>query len=78
MTTIEVPYSIAAALPDAVGDGHHERGLARGAAARTVATGSPTSRRRTSSWLVRVQERETGLLRDLEELLERVVPREHG
>ena len=34
MTSIEVPYSIAAALPDALGDGHHERRPQRGRRAR--------------------------------------------
>ena len=74
MTSIEVPYSIAAALPTlSVMDITNE-------VARTVAAlGAPRRHRvhlrddRAQS-LVRVQERETGFFEDLEALLERVVP----
>jgi thiamine phosphate synthase YjbQ (UPF0047 family) len=73
MTSIEVPYSIAAALPTlsvmditndvakAVADGAHRDGIAyvHAVPAATV---------------VRIQERETGFFEDLEALLERVVP----
>ena len=73
MTSIEVPYSIAAALPTlsvmditndvakAVADDGREHGIAyvHAVPAATV---------------VRIQERETGIFEDLEVLLERVVP----
>jgi thiamine phosphate synthase YjbQ (UPF0047 family) len=73
MTTVEVPYSIAAALPslsvmDITNDVSREvaaAGVTRGIA--YLHTGSELS-------LVRVQERETGFFEDLESLLERVVP----
>ena len=60
----------------AVGDGHHERRLARGRRARASARASPTSTATSTLSLVRVQERETGFFEDLEQLLERVVPGE--
>jgi thiamine phosphate synthase YjbQ (UPF0047 family) len=73
MTSIEVPYAIAAALPtlsvmDITNDvsktvGHSGK---RDGIAYVSATGSLS--------LVRVQERETGFFEDLECLLERVVP----
>jgi thiamine phosphate synthase YjbQ (UPF0047 family) len=73
MTTVEVPYSIAAALPslsvmDITNDVRREvaeSGVESGIA--YLHTGSTLS-------LVRVQERETGFFEDLESLLERVVP----
>ena len=73
MTSIEVPYSIAAALPTlAVMDITNEvsRSVAQSGSADGIAYVSATS----SLSLVRVQERETGFFEDLECLLERVVP----
>ena len=73
MTSIEVPYSIAAALPTlsvmditndvakAVGDCDGRDGIAYIHAV-------------PASSVVRIQERETGFFEDLEALLERVVP----
>ena len=73
MTSIEVPYSIAAALPTlsvmditnevskSVGGSGKRDGIAYVSAASLLS-------------LVRVQERETGFFEDLECLLERVVP----
>ncbi len=73
MTTVEVPYSIAAALPslsvmDITNDVSREvaeSGVSAGVA--YLHSASPLS-------LVRVQERETGFFEDLEQLLERLVP----
>ena len=77
MTTVEIPYSIAAALPtlsvmDVTNDvsqivarSGREDGIAY------VHPASPLS-------IVRVQERETGFFEDLESLLERVVPSSLG
>jgi thiamine phosphate synthase YjbQ (UPF0047 family) len=73
MTSIEVPYSIAAALPTlAVMDITNEvsRSVAQSGSADGIAYVCATS----SLSLVRVQERETGFFEDLECLLERVVP----
>jgi thiamine phosphate synthase YjbQ (UPF0047 family) len=73
MTSIEVPYSIAAALPTlAVMDITNElsRSVAQSGCSGGIAYVSATS----SLSLVRVQERETGFFEDLECLLERVVP----
>jgi thiamine phosphate synthase YjbQ (UPF0047 family) len=73
MTSIEVPYSIAAALPTlsvmditnevsrSLADADCEAGIAYISAANSLS-------------LVRVQERETGFFEDLEGLLERIVP----
>ena len=73
MTSIEVPYAIAAALPtlsvmDITNDVSKTLGRSgkRDGIAYVSATGSLS--------LVRVQERETGFFEDLECLLERVVP----
>jgi thiamine phosphate synthase YjbQ (UPF0047 family) len=73
MTSIEVPYAIAAALPtlsvmDITNDISKSvsRSDTRDGIAYVSATGSLS--------LVRVQERETGFFEDLECLLERVVP----
>ena len=73
MTSIEVPYSIAAALPTlSVMDITNEVSKAvatsgkRGGIAYVTATDALS--------LIRVQERETGFFEDLESLLERVVP----
>ena len=73
MTSIEVPYSIAAALPtlsvmDITND--VSKALARSGRTDGIAYVSASS----SLSLVRVQERETGFFEDLECLLERVVP----
>ena len=73
MTSVEVPYSIAAALPTlSVMDITNEvsRSVARSGRTDGIAYISATS----SLSLVRVQERETGFFEDLECLLERVVP----
>jgi len=72
MTSIEVPYAIAAALPtlsvmDITND--ISKSLARTDKRDGIAYVSAT----TSLSLVRVQERETGFFEDLECLLERVV-----
>jgi thiamine phosphate synthase YjbQ (UPF0047 family) len=73
MTSIEVPYSIAAALPTlSVMDITNEVSKAvatsgkRGGIAYVTATDALS--------LIRVQERETGFFEDLECMLERVVP----
>ncbi len=73
MTSIEVPYSIAAALPTlSVMDITNEvaQGVARSERREGIAYVSATQ----GLSLVRVQERETGFFEDLECLLERVVP----
>jgi thiamine phosphate synthase YjbQ (UPF0047 family) len=73
MTSVEVPYSIASALPSLtvlditnevkreVGDSGYESGIAYISPLDEIA-------------LVRVQERESGFFTDLEELLTRLVP----
>jgi thiamine phosphate synthase YjbQ (UPF0047 family) len=73
MTSIEVPYSIAAALPslsvmDITNDVSHE------VAASGVSSGIAYLHAAGELSLVRVQERETGFFEDLEVMLERVVP----
>jgi thiamine phosphate synthase YjbQ (UPF0047 family) len=73
MTSVEVPYSIAAALPTlSVMDITNEvsRSVTQSGRTEGIAYISATS----SLSLVRVQERETGFFEDLECLLERVVP----
>jgi thiamine phosphate synthase YjbQ (UPF0047 family) len=73
MTSIEVPYSIAAALPTlSVMDVTNEvvQAIGRSGKRHGIAYISTTS----SLSLIRVQERETGFFEDLECLLERVVP----
>jgi thiamine phosphate synthase YjbQ (UPF0047 family) len=73
MTSIEVPYSIAAALPTlSVMDITNEvsKSVARSGRGDGIAYVSATG----PLSLVRVQERETGFFEDLECLLERVVP----
>ena len=75
MTSVEIPYSIACALPslaalDITNDVAHEvasSGLGDGIA--FVSAGPAPS-------LVRVSERETGFFEDVQALLERVVPAE--
>jgi thiamine phosphate synthase YjbQ (UPF0047 family) len=72
MTSVEIPYSIACALPsltviDITNDVSHE--LARGHK-DGIAYISPAD----ETGIVRVNERETGFFEDLEDLLERLVP----
>ncbi|MBA2357585.1 MAG: YjbQ family protein [Actinobacteria bacterium] len=73
MTSVEIPYSIAAALPtlavlDITNEVAHE--VARSEIESGIAFVSASS----DPSLVRVNERESGLFRDLESLLERLVP----
>jgi thiamine phosphate synthase YjbQ (UPF0047 family) len=75
MTSIEVPYSIAAALPTlSVMDITNEvsQNVARSGRSEGIAYVHATH----GLSLIRVQERETGFFEDLEVLLERVVPSE--
>jgi thiamine phosphate synthase YjbQ (UPF0047 family) len=74
MTSVEIPYSIAAALPslavlDITNDVAHEVADAGpGCGIAYVSSGGES--------LVRVGERETGFFRDLETLLRRLLPHE--
>lgn len=75
MTSVEIPYSIAAALPsltvfDITNDVAHE--LARGDHGDGIAFVSPEH----EATLVRVNERESGFFADLEDLLGRLIPLE--
>lgn len=73
MTTVEVPYSIAAALPSlSVMDITND--VRRAVAEADVSSGIAYLHASSTLSLVRVQERETGFFEDLESLLERVVP----
>jgi thiamine phosphate synthase YjbQ (UPF0047 family) len=73
MTTVEVPYSIAAALPSlSVMDITND--VSREVAESGVSSGIAYLHPGSTLSLVRVQERETGFFEDLEQLLERVVP----
>ncbi|HET7572780.1 MAG TPA: YjbQ family protein [Gaiellaceae bacterium] len=73
MTSIEVPYAIAAALPTlSVMDITND--VAKQVAAADVKDGIAYVHAAHDLALVRVQERETGFFEDLERLLERVVP----
>jgi thiamine phosphate synthase YjbQ (UPF0047 family) len=75
MTSVEVPYSIASALPSlTVLDITNEvqRELAASRRDSGIAYVSPLD----DIALVRVQERESGFFTDLEELLTRLVPQE--
>ena len=73
MTSIEVPYSIAAALPTlSVMDITNE--VSRTVARSACREGIAYINTKHSSTVVRVQERETGFFEDLESLLERIVP----
>jgi thiamine phosphate synthase YjbQ (UPF0047 family) len=77
MTTVEVPYSIAAALPTlSVMDITNDVSQSVTASGRTdgIAYLHPAH----ALSLVRVQERETGFFEDLESLLERIVPSARG
>ena len=76
MTSIEVPYSIAAALPtlsvmDITND--VSQTVARSGCTEGIVYVHPTH----SLAVVRVQERETGFFEDLEVMLERIVPSGH-
>jgi thiamine phosphate synthase YjbQ (UPF0047 family) len=73
MTSVEVPYSIACALPslavlDITNDVVHE--VAAAAAENGIAYVSPGA----APALVRVSERETGFFEDVERLLAQLVP----
>ena len=73
MTSVEIPYSIACALPsltviDITNDVSHE--LARNGNVDGIAYVSPTD----ETGIVRVNERESGFFEDLEDLLARLVP----
>ena len=75
MTSVEVPYSIASALPsltvlDITNDVKRE--LSRSGHGSGIAYISPLD----DVALVRVQERESGFFSDLEDLLTRLVPQE--
>ena len=73
MTSIEVPYSIAAALPTlSVMDVTNE--VAQAVAGSDRPDGIAYISATSSLSLIRVQERETGFFEDLENLLEHVVP----
>ena len=73
MTSIEIPVSIAAALPSlAVMDITND--VSREVAAATVKDGIAFLHADSAHTIIRVQERETGFFEDLEALLERVVP----
>ena len=74
MTSVEIPLSIAAALPnltvlDITNDVQREVAAGGGSGIAYVSPNGDPS-------LIRVQERETGFFEDLENLLERVVPTE--
>jgi thiamine phosphate synthase YjbQ (UPF0047 family) len=73
MTSIEVPYSIAAALPTlSVMDITNEVSKAVTTSGKRDGIAYVTAKDALS--LIRVQERETGFFEDLECMLERVVP----
>jgi thiamine phosphate synthase YjbQ (UPF0047 family) len=73
MTSIEIPVSIAAALPSlAVMDITND--VSRQVAESEVQSGIAYLHATSELSLVRIQERETGFFEDLESLLERVVP----
>ena len=74
MTSVEIPVSIAAALPnlsvlDITNDVRREVASTGGSGIAYVSPNGDPS-------LIRVQERETGFFSDLESLLERLVPLE--
>jgi thiamine phosphate synthase YjbQ (UPF0047 family) len=76
MTSVEIPVSIAAALPnltvlDITNDVRREVETAGGSGIAYVSPNGDPS-------VIRVQERETGFFSDLECLLERLVPLEAG
>ena len=76
MTSVEIPLSIAAALPnltvlDITNDVQREVAAGGGSGIAFVSPNGDPS-------LIRVQERETGFFADLECMLERLVPLEAG
>jgi thiamine phosphate synthase YjbQ (UPF0047 family) len=76
VTSVEIPVSIAAALPnltvlDITNDIQHEVAATGGSGIAFVSPNGDPS-------VVRVQERETGFFSDLDCLLERLVPLEAG
>ena len=76
MTSVEIPVSIAAALPnltvvDITNDVRREIEQVGGSGIAYVSPNGDPS-------LIRVQERETGLFSDMEVMLERLVPLEAG
>jgi thiamine phosphate synthase YjbQ (UPF0047 family) len=76
MTSVEIPVSIAAALPnltvlDITNDVRREISATGGSGIAYVSPNGDPS-------VIRVQERETGFFSDLEDLLERLVPLEAG
>ena len=76
MTSVEIPLSIAAALPnltvlDITNDVQREVASSGGSGIAFVSPNGDPS-------LIRVQERETGFFSDLESLLERLVPMAAG
>ncbi|HEX9381129.1 MAG TPA: YjbQ family protein [Gaiellaceae bacterium] len=76
MTSVEIPVSIAAALPtltvlDITNDVQREVAATGGSGIAFVSPNGDPS-------LIRVQERETGFFSDLECLLERLIPLEAG
>ena len=73
MSSVEVPYSVAAALPTlSVFDITNEvaRSVSRAGAGDGIAYVSPAS----EQTVIRVNERESGFFCDVEELLSRIVP----
>jgi thiamine phosphate synthase YjbQ (UPF0047 family) len=73
VTSVEIPFSIACALPsltviDITNDVSHD--LARNGHRDGIAYVSPTD----ENGVVRVNERESGFFEDLEDLLERLIP----
>jgi thiamine phosphate synthase YjbQ (UPF0047 family) len=73
MTSIEVPYSIAAALPTlSVMDITND--VSKAVAASGRVDGIAYIHSVPAATVIRIQERETGFFEDLEILLERVVP----
>jgi thiamine phosphate synthase YjbQ (UPF0047 family) len=73
MTSVEIPYSVAAALPTlAVLDITND--VARGIVASDLDSGIAYVSSRGERSLVRVNERESGFFCDLEDLLVRLVP----
>jgi thiamine phosphate synthase YjbQ (UPF0047 family) len=76
MTSVEIPVSVAAALPnltvlDITNDVRQEISATGGSGIAYVSPNGDPS-------VIRVQERETGFFSDLEGLLERLVPLEAG
>ena len=78
MTSVQIPQSVAAALPTLVGLRHHERGPARRRGNGRPDHGIAYITAAAPSSLVRVSERESGFFCDVESLLERMVPGSRG